>query len=131
MADEQNRAACTRYISYLSDAFLLKRRITHSQHLVNHKYFRIEVRSNRESQTDKHPSRISFHRSIQKFLNSRESHDFVKSPIDFRPLHPQYRAVEIDVLAAGQLRMKAGSYFEQRSDAPVDFGIAFGRFGDA
>ena len=48
-----------------------------------------------------------------------------------RRAHPEDRAVQIDVLAAGQLGMEAGADFEQRSHPAVDLDAAFGRLGDS
>ena len=50
---------------------------------------------------------------------------------DFRAAHAEDGAVEKDVFAPGQFRMKAGADFEQAGHAPVDAHPACGRFGDA
>ena len=45
--------------------------------------------------------------------------------------HAQDRAVQVDVLAARQLGVKAGADLEQRAHAAVHLGAALGRLGDA
>src|SRR5262249_34739265 len=44
-----------------------------------------------------------------------ELDDLIEAPLDFRSLHVQDRAVEEDVLAAGELRVEAGADLEQRA----------------
>ncbi len=51
--------------------------------------------------------------------------------IDFGPAHSQNRAVEINVFAPGQLGMKTGADFQERTDATVDLCMTFGWLGDA
>ena len=46
-------------------------------------------------------------------------------------MHAQDRAVEVDVLAAGQLGVEAGAHLQQAGDPAVDLGAAAGRLGDA
>jgi hypothetical protein len=45
--------------------------------------------------------------------------------------HAEHRTVEIDVLAAGKLRVEARPDFEQRAYAPVEFRAPLGRLRDA
>ncbi len=56
--------------------------------------------------------------------------DFIKFPLDFGAFHAQDGAVEINILAPGQFRMKTGANFQQRAHPPVDFTFAFGWIGD-
>ena len=51
--------------------------------------------------------------------------------VDLRPPHAEDRAVQVDVLAPGQLGVEAGADLEQRADAAGDLGPAGGRLGDA
>ena len=46
-------------------------------------------------------------------------------------LHAQDRAVQVDVLAPGQLGVKAGAHLQQAAHPPVDLGPPAGRLGDA
>jgi hypothetical protein len=50
---------------------------------------------------------------------------------DLRAAHAQNRAVEEDVLAAGQLGVEAGAYLQQRADPAADPAPAAGGLGDA
>src|SRR2546423_11106537 len=60
-----------------------------------------------------HTGRISFHRCIYKFLDLSESNDFVKFPADLSACHTENRAIQEYVLAPGQLRVEAGSHFQE------------------
>ena len=55
-------------------------------------------------------------------LDLGERDDLVELARDLRALHPENRAVEEDVLAPGQLGVKAGPDLEQRPDAAAHFG---------
>ena len=48
-----------------------------------------------------------------------------------RARHAENRAVEEDVLAAGQLLVEAGADFQQAADAAVEIDLAVGHLGDA
>src|SRR5262249_29661749 len=50
---------------------------------------------------------------------------------DFALCHPEDRAVEENVLTAGQLRVKPGADFEQARDTSVQHNPAPGRFSNA
>ncbi len=70
-------------------------------------------------------------RRVEKALDLREGHDFVELPVDFALAHAQDRAAQIDILAAGQLGMKAGADFEQAADASANLREAGRRARDA
>src|SRR5262249_56738899 len=55
----------------------------------------------------------------------------VELAADLRSIHPEDRAVEKHILAAGQLRMKPGAHLEQARHAALQLGAAFGRRRDA
>src|ERR1051325_3811989 len=69
-------------------------------------------------------------RCIDKLLYLSECNYFVKLSLDLHPFHTEYRSVQIDVLASGQLRMKAGADFKQRSYSSRYVGMAFRWVGD-
>ena len=60
-----------------------------------------------------------FDRRIEKPLDLGKSDDLVELLADLRPRHAEDRAVEIDILAAGQFRVKAGADFQQAGHAAV------------
>ena len=49
-----------------------------------------------------------------------EGDDLVELSANLGAAHAEDRAVQKDVLAAGQLGMKAGADLEQRADAPAE-----------
>ena len=53
-----------------------------------------------------------------------------KRLLDLVPLHVEDRAVQEDVLAAGQLRVEAGADLEQRADPAAQPRLALGRRRD-
>ena len=66
------------------------------------------------------PRRIALDRRVEELLDLGEGDDLVELAADLGAGHAEDRAVEIDVLAAGQLGMKAGADLEQARDAAAD-----------
>src|SRR6185436_4581322 len=66
------------------------------------------------------------HRRVDEFFNFGEGNDLVEIAFNFRSGHSQDCAVEVDVLAASQFRMKTSAHFQQAGNAPVDFDPAGG-----
>src|SRR3981081_377527 len=87
------------------------------------------MRCDGEGQAHVHAARGTLHRRVDKPFDFGKGDNLVELAIDFSFVHAENRAVEIDVLAAGELGMKAGADFEQRADAPVNLRMAFRRFG--
>ena len=77
------------------------------------------------------PLLIALHRRVEKFLDLGEGDDLVEFSRDLRSAHAEDRAVEKDVLATGQFRVKAGADLEQAADAAAQPHPALGRLGDA
>ena len=57
-------------------------------------------------------------------LDARELDDVVELAANLGAPHAENRAVQIDVVAAGQLGMKARADFEQRPEAAAELGEA-------
>ena len=60
-------------------------------------------------------------------LDAREFDDRVELPRDLGALHPHDRALQKDVLAAGQIGMEPGGDFDQRAGAALHLAGALGR----
>ena len=75
--------------------------------------FRLQVRRNGERQSQVHAARVVLHRSVDEALHLGECHDLVELAGDLLAAHAQDAAVEIDVFAARQFRMKAGADFQK------------------
>ena len=130
VADEEDGAAVAADLVHLAQAFLLESRISDREHLVDDKDFGLEVGSDGESQPHVHAARVALDGRVEELLDLGEVDDLVKLPGDLPPRHAQDRAVEIDVLAARQLGMKAGADLEQTADPSVETDLAPGRLGD-
>ena len=84
-----------------------------------------------KGQAKLHPTRVALDGGIDETLNFGEGHDFIELSIDLGPFHPEDGAVQVDVLAAGQLGMEACSDLEKGAHPAVDASFALGRLGDA
>ena len=62
-----------------------------------------------------------------KSLELREGDDLVDPLVDRLPLEAVDRAVQVDVLAAGEVGVEARAELEQRADAAADLDAARGR----
>ena len=76
------------------------------------------------------PLLIALDRRIEKLLDLGKGDDLVKLAHDLGAGHAEDRAVEKDVLAAGQFRMKAGADFEQARDPAAQDRASARRLGD-
>ena len=64
---------------------------------------------------------------IEKSLHLREGHNFVEIAVDLNFPHSEKRAIQIDVLAARQLRVEADAYLQQAAKPPANFRVPLGR----
>src|SRR5262249_21321117 len=60
-----------------------------------------------------HATAVALHRSIEKTFDVGERHDGVKFRFDLGLGHAENRAIEKDILASSQFRMKTGPHFKQ------------------
>ena len=97
--------------------FLLKRDVADRQHFVHEQNFAVEVRGHREREAQVHAARVVLHRRVDEGRDLGELDDLVELAPDFRTAHAQDGAVQEDVLAAGELGVKAGADLEQAGDA--------------
>ena len=100
----------------LLEALALERLVADREHLVEQQHVRVEVRRDREAEPHEHPRRVRAHRDVDEVLELRERDDLVEALADVRALQAEDRAVEVDVLAAGEVGMEAGAELEQRAD---------------
>src|SRR6476620_4679685 len=119
MTDEENRPALTVNLFHLTDTFLLKFAVADGKHFVDHKNFRIQMRRYCERKTDIHSTGVSLYRRINEFLHSGKINYLIKLRANLGLGHPQNRAVEKNVFASGQFRVKARAYFQQTGDASL------------
>ncbi len=84
-----------------------------------------------EGEARVHAGRIALHGGVDEALHAREGHDLVELPRDLGSPHPENGAVERDVLAPCQFRVKSGADLEQRSDTADDGRVPLRGLGDA
>jgi hypothetical protein len=106
----------TRNVIHFPEAFFLELGVADSKYLIDNKDLRLQMRGDREGKADIHPRRVAFDRGVQKFFHLGKVHYFVEFTRDLAPRHAEDRAVEINVLAAGELGMKARSDLQQAAD---------------
>ena len=89
------------------------------------------MRRHREGKPHIHAAGIALDRRVEELLHPREGDDLVELASDLGAAHAEDGAVEIDVLASGELGMKASADLEQAGDAARDRDAPFARLGDA
>src|SRR5258705_13395286 len=95
------------YILHLVKALLLEAHVADSEHFVHNQNLRLKVRGNSECEAHVHPRRIKLDGRLGELLKLGERDDLVEFPRNFRAMHSQDRAVEVDILAARQFGVKA------------------------
>src|SRR5258708_25128867 len=88
------------------------------------------MRGHRERKPDVHTARIVVGRRVEKLLDLGEGDDLVELPAHLAVAHAQDHAIEKDVLAPGELRMKACSHFEKAGRAASKLEESGGGPGD-
>ena len=78
------------------------------------------MRGDGEGEPQLHAARVALDRRVDEPLDLGELDDLVELALDLAPPHAEDRAVEEDVLAAGQVGVEAGADLEQRADAAAD-----------
>ena len=70
-----------------------------------------------EREANLHPARVALYGHVDEAADSRELDDVVELRGDLAAPHPEDGAVQVDVVAPGQLGMEACPDLEQRADA--------------
>src|SRR5437016_623661 len=78
------------------------------------------MRGDREGEPHVHSAGITLDRGIDERFNLGEVDDLVELPLDFRILHSQNAAVEVDVLTPRQIGVKTGSHLDQGAETAID-----------
>jgi hypothetical protein len=98
--------------THFSQAFFLEGDVADRQDLIDQERFRLHVSRDGEGQPHLHSGAVMFQRGIDEILNFGEGDDPIEFPVDFFFAHAEDRAVEVGILPAGELRVKAGADFE-------------------
>ena len=120
VADEDHRTALRDPLLDSLEALLLESEIADREHLVDDQDLGLEVGRDREREPHLHATRVALHRRVDECPMSANSTISSNLRCDLRALHAEDRAVQKDVLAAGQLGMEAGADLEQRADPPAE-----------
>ena len=131
VGDDDDRPAFGLERLHLVDALPLEGLVADREDLVDEEDLRVDVDGHGEAQPNVHPRRVVLHRRVDERLELGEADDVVEDPVDLGVLEPEDRPVEVDVLTAGELRVKAGAEFEQRRHSPGGADDAGGRLDDA
>lgn len=107
MAHEKDGTALARYGFHLRQALLLEGRVPHGQHLVDYQDLRLQMGGQREGEAHVHPARIVFDRGVDEAVHLGESNNPIELTVHLGPPHPEDRAVEVDVFAAGEFGVEA------------------------
>ena len=130
MTDEENGLAALRKAAHFAEAFLLKCHVTHGEHFVDDEDFGFEMRCNRKGKSDVHARGVALDRRVEEFLDLRERNDLIEFADDFSASHAQDRAIQEDILAPGEFRMKSRAYLKKTGNATADSNFTLGRFGN-
>src|SRR6266851_4704163 len=118
-------------MTHPTEALLLKSQIADCEDLVDDEDLRLKVRRDRKRQAHVHAARVALHRRVDELIDFGEPDDLVELLPDLRLCHPEDRAVQKDVLAAGQIGMKPSADLEQACDTAAKRDLARGLLRDA
>ncbi len=116
VGDEDDRPSGRAEILHAPEAALLKLRVADGQDFIHEQDLGLEMCSHCEREADRHPTRVALHGCVDEPLDASKLNDLRKLLGNLAALHPEDRAVEIDILASGELWMETGSDLEQASD---------------
>ena len=108
-----------------------ERRVADRQHFVDQHDVGVAVDRDAEAEPRVEARRVALHRRVDQPLDIGKLHDRVELAIDLLARQAEQAGAEVDVLAAGQLGMKAGAELDQRHDVAGDAHLAAGRPGHA
>ena len=128
---QQDRAAAAAELRELVEALVRKRLVADREHLVDEQHVRIDVMATANPRRMYMPDEYVFTGASMKSSSSANATISSKRAAISRFDEPEHHAVDEDVLAAGDLGMKAGAELDQRRDAAVDRDRARRRPADA
>jgi len=101
------------------EALPLELLVTHRDDLVDDEDLRVEVHRDREAEPHVHSGGVDLDRRVDERTDVRELDDLLDGGIDLALPHPEDRPVEVDVLAAREFAVEAGTELEKGRDASV------------
>ena len=119
MGHQNDRGAARHQLLHPLFALLLEQEIAHRQHLVRNEDIGLGDGGNGKADARHHAGGVVFQRHIQKVFQLAEFYDLVKFFVQILGREAQHRAVEIDILAGGQIHIKARAQLDERGDGAV------------
>src|SRR4051812_23547638 len=105
---------------HLAKTFSLEFMVPYSQHLVDNKDVRFQMRGDRKCKPDIHPGTVPLHRCVQELLDSCKLNNIIKAAANLGARHTEDSTVQVDILAPGELGMKTGADLEQARDTTLE-----------
>src|SRR5262249_15078766 len=112
------------YILHLVQALTLEAYVTDGKHFVNQHNFRFKVSCDSEGQPNVHPAAVVFDRRIEKFSDLGKVNNLIKLSRNLPASHSHNHAVEKDIFATSQFRMKASADFQETANSSIQFDSA-------
>ena len=128
--DEDDRAAAVLELGDLAEALALELLVADREHLVEQQHIGLDVRRDGEAEPHVHPRRVGAHGQVDELLELRERDDLVHRLAHAGAREAVDRAVQVDVLAPGEVGVEAGAELEQRRDAAAGLDAAARRLDD-
>ena len=126
---EDARAALAEPVHPLA-ALPLELHVADREHLVEEEDVRVDVGGDGEAEARDHPGGVGAQRRVEKLLDPREVDDLREAARHIATGMAEDRAVQEDVLAAGELRVEAGADLQQGGDPAADLHAPGSRLGD-
>jgi hypothetical protein len=97
-----------------------KEHVAHAEGFINNQDVGLDADGDGEGESHHHAGRVSLHRLFDEVADVGEGGDFIEAPGHLRAGQAIDRAIEKNVLAAGELGVEAGAELEEGGDAAVD-----------
>ena len=108
----------------LRDALLLEGLVAHRQNLIHQEDIRACVHGNRESQAQVHTRRVELHLGIDELVNLSKIHNRIEGSLNLFLGHAQNRAVQVHVIASGQVGVETSAHLNQTRDIATSQNLA-------
>jgi hypothetical protein len=117
---EHQRRALGDDLAHALQALLLEAGVTHGQHLVDQQDVGLEEGGDGKPESHLHAARVELDLAVHRALDLREVDDAVEALGDLLTGKAQQGAVQVDVLATGQVRVDARPHLDEGADTPGD-----------
>lgn len=102
-------------------AFLLELSIADGENFIEDENVTLSTDGDRESEANLHAGRVIFELGVHEGFELSEADDFVVHGVHFFMRKAEEGAVEIDVLAAGKLRIEADTELDEGDEIAINF----------